>query len=252
MTGMLSFVDSAFPFPPYPKGDGIAFYIGGDTPHIWTVKEVAATPYRYRLPIFVRSNPQSANPDTDAHATLTALAMHSAPKGTLIALDFEIAVDVSYVSEYCKQVTAAGYRVILYGSESFVHRNNMPDGLYWGADWTKVNHLHSGDVGTQWISLSAYDVSTFEMTLPLWDTQPHASVGKTSITVALDGPWKSGDTGNRVRAIQALAGPKRGHELVLDGVYGPATEELVKGVQEVAGIAQDGIVGLATWSALLD
>ena len=42
----LAFVDSAFPLTSYPKADGIAFYIGGNTPHVWTAKEVAATPYR--------------------------------------------------------------------------------------------------------------------------------------------------------------------------------------------------------------
>jgi len=248
----LTFIDNAFPLRNYPPADGFAFYIGGDTPHVWTNAEVAALPYRYRLPIFVRSNPQQANANVDAANCLTALASHGAPKGTLVALDFETAVDPAYVAEFCARVMAGGYRVILYGSENFVHRNNIPDGLYWSADWTKVNHIHSGDAGTQWISLQAYDESTFAATLPLWDTQPHAAPGKTAGTVPVDFPWKNGDRGNRVRAIQALAGPKRGHDLACDGVFGTETENAVRGVQEAALIKVDGIVGPETWKALLD
>ena len=249
----LTFIDNAFPLASYPKADGFAFYIGGDTPHVWTNAEVAALPYRYRLPIFVRSNPQDANANLDAAVCLAQLGLHGAPKGVLVALDFETAIDPGYVAQFCTIVATAGYPVILYGSESFVHRNNMPDGLYWGADWTKVNHIHPGDSATQWISLTAFDESSFAPTLPLWDTQPHAAVGKTAIPVTLDGPWKEGDTGNRVRAIQALAGPRRGHvDVVVDGVFGPSTTAIVKGVQAAMGITVDGIVGPDTWKALLD
>lgn len=253
MISTLTFIDNAYPLTgAYPPGDGFAFYIGGDTPHVWSKAEADALPYRYRLPIFVRSNPQHANPVVDANQCLGALAMYGAPKGTLVALDFETAIDPGYVAQFCQIVTNGGYTVILYGSESFVHRNNMPDGLYWGADWTKVNHLHSGEAGTQWISLQAFDVSTFEKTLPLWDTQPHAAHGKTGVMVPLDVEWKEGDTGNRVRAIQALAGAKRGHDLTCDGVFGPKTTLAVANVQDADGLPANGIVDLETWKALLD
>lgn len=248
----LAFIDSAYPLKSYPAADGFAFYIGGDTPHVWSNAEVAALPYRYRLPIFVRSNPQQANPIVDAGACLAALTLHGAPRKTLVALDFETAIDVAYVSAFCKIVTDGGYTVILYGSENFVHRNDMPDGLYWGADWTKVNHVHSGEAGTQWISLAAYDESTFVMNLPLWDTMPFAAHGKTGVMIPLDITWKAGDTGNRVRAIQALAGAKRGHTLAIDGIYGPETVAMVKGVQEASNLPTTGNVDAETWKALLD
>jgi hypothetical protein len=249
--GTLTFIDNSKPLPVYPPADGFAFYIGGDTPHVWTLEEINALPYRYRLPIFVRSNPQQVNPIVDAGATLAALRHIGAPRGTLVALDFETAIDVTYVSAYCKIVTDGGYTVILYGSEDFVHRNDMPDGLYWGADWTRVNHITPGDAGTQWISLSAFDVSTFKLTLPLWDTTPHADHGKTGIMIPLDVTWQEGDRGNRVRAIQALAGAKRGHTLACDGIFGPETTALVRGVQQDAQLPITGKVDVDTWKALL-
>lgn len=41
-----------------------------------------------------------------------------------------------------------------------------------------------------------------------------------------------------------------GHDVEVDGLYGPATERAVEHVQKAAGIERDGIVGFRTWSAL--
>ena len=57
MTGTLRFYDAAYPPAKPPAADGVCIYIGGDTPHVWTLAEIEAQPARYRLPIFVRSNP---------------------------------------------------------------------------------------------------------------------------------------------------------------------------------------------------
>jgi peptidoglycan hydrolase-like protein with peptidoglycan-binding domain len=64
-------------------------------------------------------------------------------------------------------------------------------------------------------------------------------------------PLAPGANGNVVRAVQALAGPKRGHQAVIDGDYGPETAALVKGVQDAAGLPQTGTVDTDTWKALL-
>jgi peptidoglycan hydrolase-like protein with peptidoglycan-binding domain len=61
------------------------------------------------------------------------------------------------------------------------------------------------------------------------------------------GPGASGEVVRRAqRALRRT--PNLG--LVVDGVFGPATETAVKQFQEGAGLAVDGIVGPNTWAAL--
>lgn len=56
---------------------------------------------------------------------------------------------------------------------------------------------------------------------------------------------KRGSGGENVRYLQGLLG------LTIDGKYGPKTEAAVKAFQTEAGLVPDGIVGPATWRALI-
>jgi len=57
-----------------------------------------------------------------------------------------------------------------------------------------------------------------------------------------------GDHGDAVRAIQTLLP----HNLVVDGVFGPATEAEVRNFQQMFAPPNDGIVGPITWHALVE
>ena len=61
---------------------------------------------------------------------------------------------------------------------------------------------------------------------------------------------QQGDNGWTVKAAQLIL---RGWDssLVVDGDFGPLTRAAVVEVQRLGGVAQDGIVGPATWSLLL-
>lgn len=61
-----------------------------------------------------------------------------------------------------------------------------------------------------------------------------------------------GATGAVVRRVQRAVRRTPNLDVVVDGVFGPATEMAVKEFQEGAGLAVDGIVGPATWNALPD
>ncbi len=62
-------------------------------------------------------------------------------------------------------------------------------------------------------------------------------------------PWpvvRRGDTEHPVRTLQHLL-RAHGHNIAVDGIFGPHTETAVRAVQTSAGIAVDGIVGPHTW-----
>ena len=71
----------------------------------------------------------------------------------------ETAADASYIRQVGSLITAGGYKLIVYGSQSSVRSNDNPNGLYWGADWTGHPHIASGNAMTQWVSHSNYDLS---------------------------------------------------------------------------------------------
>lgn len=59
-----------------------------------------------------------------------------------------------------------------------------------------------------------------------------------------------GATGDVVRRAQRAVRRTPNLGVVVDGIFGPATEAAIKAFQDGAGLAVDGVVGPATWSAL--
>jgi hypothetical protein len=247
----LTFFDSAYPLASPLPVDGVCFYIGGDTPHEWTAAEVAAQPARYRLPIFVRSDPGSANATADVTAAVTRLHQLNAPAGTLVAWDTETADDPLYINAVYRSLTGAGWKLIVYGTQSIVTKEENPDGLYWGADWTGSAHLHLGDVMTQYVSFSGYDESEAENGLPFWDTKN--TTAKPSWQEALMESLPTLTTGSGgafVKTVQGLLNA-RGYQVAIDGEFGDATTAAVKKAQTAYHLTGDGVVGPETWPVLI-
>jgi peptidoglycan hydrolase-like protein with peptidoglycan-binding domain len=66
-------------------------------------------------------------------------------------------------------------------------------------------------------------------------------------------PWpvvQNGNQGHPIRTLQFLL-RARGHNLTVDGKFGPATEAAVKAFQTSKGVTADGIVSASTWSTLI-
>jgi peptidoglycan hydrolase-like protein with peptidoglycan-binding domain len=61
-----------------------------------------------------------------------------------------------------------------------------------------------------------------------------------------------GATGNTVRRLQRALRRTPDLDLVVDGQFGPKTEDAVKQFQQGAGLVMDGVVGPLTWAALPD
>lgn len=54
-----------------------------------------------------------------------------------------------------------------------------------------------------------------------------------------------------IRQIQARL-RQCGHQIAIDGIYGPQTEAAVRAYQAGHGLTADGLVGPATWASLMD
>jgi peptidoglycan hydrolase-like protein with peptidoglycan-binding domain len=65
---------------------------------------------------------------------------------------------------------------------------------------------------------------------------------------------RRGSTGPDVTALQYLLRGARDQwrTLAADGVFGPATDSVVRAFQDVTGLTVDGLVGPATWEKLTD
>jgi peptidoglycan hydrolase-like protein with peptidoglycan-binding domain len=66
-------------------------------------------------------------------------------------------------------------------------------------------------------------------------------------------PWpvaQNGSQGHPIRTLQFLL-RARGHNLTVDGMFGPATEAAVKAFQTSKGMTADGIMSAQTWSTLI-
>ena len=66
-------------------------------------------------------------------------------------------------------------------------------------------------------------------------------------------PWpvvQKGNQGHPIRTLQFLL-RARGHNLTVDGMFGPATEAAVKAFQTSKGMTADGIISAQTWSTLI-
>lgn len=274
--GNLKFIDAAFPGN-YPAADGFCFYIGGDTPHVWTASEVAAlkAKYRFLLPIYVRSNPPGPGAGSDVAAAVAKLTVLGVPQGALVAWDLETAADAAYIGAVYGALAAAGYVLIVYGSQNDVFGNRNPDGLYWGAQWTDVPHLAPGDQVTQFVSFAAYDESLAVSRLPFWDTRPapapppsptpplpawqtalQAAIGKAPVLG--NGSKDAAGKMPLVHLAQLLVTGRgawynlgAGTKLTQDGDFGPKTVAGVKTVQHHYGLTADGIVGPKTWMVLI-
>jgi peptidoglycan hydrolase-like protein with peptidoglycan-binding domain len=66
-------------------------------------------------------------------------------------------------------------------------------------------------------------------------------------------PWpvvQNGSQGHPIRTLQFLL-RAHGHNLTVDGMFGPATEAAVKAFQTSKGMTADGIMSAQTWLTLI-
>jgi hypothetical protein len=195
--------DAAYPPVNPPATDVVLFYApDGDQLNAWTLAEINAQSARYRLPIYVRSNPAQSDPTVDALNFKNWLIMIGCPAGSSVVLDLETAVDATYVDTFGWLMAESGYRTLPYGSSSTLLRNPELDGYFMAKPGAAV--IPTGCVAVQYGGTSAYDLDLIADTVALWDTWhiPTKEDESMSIAIACDG----------TRVIERVS--PAGHELV--------------------------------------
>jgi hypothetical protein len=173
--GLRQFWDAAFPPGSPPNTEGVAFYVGGGTPHVWTPGELDASLIKstaqFRIPIYVRVPPTSHDPKIDARFCVDWCRANGQPRGTLFALDYETAIS-DWQVEFDQVMFAAGWPVVLYGTRRTVLQNKKPSGGFWTATWSNVAHLDAGAVATQYggdVTLGQpWDINVIADSASLW------------------------------------------------------------------------------------
>ena len=261
--------DAAYPLP-----DGVAntevvlIYTGGDTPHVWTAAEIAEQPEQYRLPVFVRSNPNLNDVTGDVTKFVTWLRSNQVPAGSAVVLDLETAVNVAYVNGFGAGLRNAGYKVLPYGSKSSLFQNPELDG-YFVAD-PGAKGVDENTVATQFAYDGTYDLSYIADSVPLWDAKPPAPIppapkppvpkpptptpaptppGDDVVLPTLNSTTAPGSLWTK--SVQAILAGKFGQKIGIDGNYGVQTIAAVEDVQRFFKITVDGITGPETWAILL-
>jgi murein L,D-transpeptidase YcbB/YkuD len=78
-------------------------------------------------------------------------------------------------------------------------------------------------------------------------------LGEEQVVSGTLSPWpvvQNGSNGHPIRTLQFLL-RARGHNLIIDGIFGSVTEAAVKAFQSSNGVTPDGVVNPQTWSRLI-
>lgn len=242
---MKTCIDGAYPPVDAPATDAVLIYAGGNAYHVWSPAEIAASKERYRVPCWVRSNPNVASAANDAATMISWLKSYKVPTDTSIMLDLETVVDGAYVTTFGNAMHAAGYLVLPYGSEDSLFHNPVLDG-YWVAK-PDATSIDSRCVATQYAYDGDYDLSWIADSVPLWDTL----YGGDDVQVPTLSIADNGHMSFWVRSVQEVLNARFGQSLKDDGMFGPATEVSVKNAQSFFGAPVTGVVDSVTWTILL-
>jgi hypothetical protein len=130
----LAFDASVPPSQPYPGARGVMGYVGGNTPHVWSVAEWRRFEHLYQWPIWVGAG--EANPQIHGHQAVDAVtSLGWTPRlpfdrRRAILLDYETQVDAAWIDAFAHVIWAGGFETMVYGSQSTVVDNPPKEGRW--------------------------------------------------------------------------------------------------------------------------
>lgn len=132
MTLHMMFDASSPPAAAYPGCEACAGYIGGNTPHVWTLDEWKRFQHLVQFPIWVGYQES----DASVHGQAAAKAMHdlgwrpNAPRRRACILDFETEINSEWVNGFATEIWNAGYETLVYESESTIQSVPVKEGRW--------------------------------------------------------------------------------------------------------------------------
>lgn len=173
MSGLLRGFDASEPpQTPYPGCQVVCGYIGGATPHVWSLREWQRFGALLQAPIWVLDTSPGALTalEQGIHAADAAAELGwetFAHTRSIIWLDMETMIEPVAVDNFAEAVWRAGYCTGVYGSAGNILSDPKRDG-YWIALWDdrpaddgQLGHQYQADVawdGTL-VDLSVFDSS---------------------------------------------------------------------------------------------
>lgn len=161
--------DASNPDSPLP-GDVACGYVGGRTPHVWTLSQWKMQTAKYLLPIWVAD--PSQNPKTEAANFIAAMAALGVKGGVAYMLDAELLppYDQLWISVFADRTARSDYGCHPYGSKDIVF-TWPPRSGYIVADRIREPHMyeHPFVKGTQWKAENSIDLDLFDPTMKFWE-----------------------------------------------------------------------------------
>lgn len=173
--------DIADPGTMVVKEEAVAFYIGGNTPHVWTAQQIHMQTARYRHPIWVYNpgRPGADNGLVDGHKAVAQCKALGVPTEVSISFDMEAHVDEAYLTAVHSVVAPSGYWTSVYGSRDTITKNPAFGGGRWVADWLDTGEPHLTGVPGEWAcqfvnaggkgNAAPWDLSLVKDITHLWD-----------------------------------------------------------------------------------
>jgi hypothetical protein len=168
------------PMNPYPGCKAVMGYVGGNTPHVWTLAEWERFSNLAQFPIWVGYHED--HPEQHANACVSAVknlgwAAHHVPRRAVL-LDFETEINPSWIDSFAGVIWEGGYETMIYGSESTIVQNPPKEGR-WIALYNGQMSIPSDPyaVGHQYKANVPWDGTVVDLSVITDQMMAHAGYG---------------------------------------------------------------------------
>lgn len=180
MTLYRMFDASTPPGSPYPGSAAVAGYVGGSTPHVWTLAEWQRFAELRQFPIWVGAGRTDGSADGAAavEAVRNLGWAPNMPNRRFIVLDMETEVDPGYINDFAAPVNDGGFWTLIYESLVAVDGNPVRGGI-WLADWDGIASIPAvaGVIGVQYKPDVPYDGTQVDLSVISLDMLVHGGEG---------------------------------------------------------------------------